>query len=123
MRRPRFSRAEVCASFEGRAPDGFQHVFVTAEHVVVVYSQNCETAAAQDSVTTLIARNLLVGAVRRAIDFDNQSSLETGEIDDEFLERNLPTKMQSLDGVSAKARPEQTLGLGGMAPQRSGDLR
>jgi hypothetical protein len=123
LRRPRLSTSKFRASFEGRASDGFQYVFETREHVVVVYAQNCETAVAQDGVAAPIARDLLLGAVRRAIDLDDQFRLEAGKIDDELPERNLPTKMQALNRVSSKARPEQTLGSRGVASQRSRDLR
>jgi hypothetical protein len=65
-----------------------------------------------------IALSVLLGAV----EFDDQLSLETEEIDGVVEQRNLPAELESIEAAVAQQRPEDVLGLGSLPPEPSRGL-
>lgn len=80
------------------------HSFNVLHHVVVPESQNDETLSAQPSIALFIV--LLLLSMLSAINLDNQSPLQTHEIDDLPAQRLLTAEFTTLDLPVAKPLPK-----------------
>src|SRR5208282_1949655 len=67
--------------------------------------------------------DLFVGRVRGAVDLDDRSRLEAGEVGDEAAEDNLGSEPETRDLLAPEALPEAALGARRIAPERSGARR
>lgn len=58
-----------------------------------------------------------------AIQFDDQRSFATGEINNEALDRKLPNKLESVEATVAKIAPKPHLGIGLILAKAPGCLK
>jgi hypothetical protein len=67
-----------------------------ANHEVIRQTQDFEAFAAKPIVALRIDKTLRGGFMRRAVNFDYQSFLETDEISDVTTDRYLPSELEGL---------------------------
>jgi len=88
------------------------HTFDIADHVVIPESQNSKTLLTQVSVAR--GSHPLTGSriMLTAIDLNNKSRKITGEVDNEMINRYLPTEMETLRFQRTKESPKLSFGIG-----------
>jgi hypothetical protein len=56
------------------------------------------------------------------INLDDQFAIQSDEVDNEVRKRNLPLEFDAIELTHPKSRPKETLGLGGILTQSTGEL-
>jgi hypothetical protein len=88
------------------------------EHVTTRDADDAKACTSEHRVTGGIALRLISVAVALAVNFDNQTSLEAGEIDGHFAERELLPELVTVRAF-AKLLPEQDFRKAHLLPQQS----
>jgi hypothetical protein len=101
--------------------DRLQHSVHIAQNVVVPETNNFEAVGREHRracrVSTLFRRLHVLTAVQ----FDYETDLNACEIGEVLIDRMLPTESQAEETSSAKPRPQASLGVGGVAAERSSE--
>ena len=97
--------------------DHFQNAIPIAQDIRTPETENAVAFRLEPSITLDITFAL---GMLSAIDFDDQTSVMTNEIDNEASDRSLASKSQSVQPMSAQRRPKTLLSVGHFAPQRLG---
>jgi hypothetical protein len=76
-----------------------------SEHIVVPETQDSEAGALQ----SLRALTIDFVGVLSAVDFDDEGTLQTGEIENEIIERMLATEFAAFDLTASQSLPKMML--------------
>jgi len=99
--------------------DRFEHPSLVCEKIVVPKSQNYESG----SFEGLGSFRIHSISVLTTVQFDNQRSLETYEVQNEIGERMLPAKFAVFNLPAAQTLPKQVLGIRRSIAQSALQLR
>jgi hypothetical protein len=72
-----------------------QYACEIAIHIVIPETENAKAGAFERAVAISIARLMTVEIVLTAVDFDDETMLETDEVHDESFSRSLPAEVIS----------------------------
>jgi hypothetical protein len=98
-----------------RAQDILQNAFRILHHVIIPESHDKVTHCFQRRSSDVVSLSVLV--VLSAIDFDDQLSLCTQEIDDVSVDGYLSLEFQSSKSAVSQTKPQQPLGIRLIATQ------
>ena len=90
----------------------------TVQDLVVPEPQDTIPAGRKNGTASLIADQLI--SMLTAIDLDDQSGIETDEIDDMRTDHLLPPKLESVQLTGSQVPPQQAFCVGGFPTQRAG---
>ena len=94
----------------------FQNPFAVLQHLVVPEAQDFPSLAFQIGVSGLIARAF---GVLRPVGLDNQLSANAKKVDNVGTDRNLSTKLESVQATIAKKTPQAQFAVGRRSTHRS----
>jgi hypothetical protein len=78
-----------------RSDDRIHETFDIFSHLGIPDAQNPKALIAQILLPPPISRHLLIGAMRTAVDLDNQTLRQAGEVNDELIDRHLLSKLET----------------------------
>ena len=105
------------AQFDESQADRLQHAVKIAVHIIVCEPQNGETLGNKRRCSPCVVSDFPFGRMRRAVDFDDQSGVQTGEVGDEAAKRDLASKSIASDLFAAQALPKATFSTARVATQ------
>ena len=88
--------------------DRLQDAFNVFDHFVVPEPQHAVPGSPQAGIATFVV-SLAFFSVLTAVEFDNQSALETNKVDDIGTNRPLAAKLERLQSPGAQMTPEAVL--------------
>jgi hypothetical protein len=91
------------------APDFLEHTLGVLQNVVIPESQN-QIAHGFDNSRSIQVFSQSFG-VLTAIQFDNEPRFRTAEINDEAIDRHLPSKLQTTQSPISQPKPKHTLSI------------
>ena len=106
-----------CAQQRHTVRNRIQHPFQIGERFVRRKTQHVEPLAAEERFPLVVIVGLRL--VLRPVEFNDELRIEAGEVRDVVPERVLPTELHT-QLLGAQACPELALGVGHLAPQRTG---
>jgi hypothetical protein len=110
--RPQFSQLQS---------NGLQHTVEIVENFIIGEPQNAVALRLQCDGARGIPRDLRIGRMGGAIDFDNEPRLMAGEVCDEAVEDDLTPKSEAVDLFASDAIPEAAFGAGRVCPEPARD--
>jgi len=96
----------VGASSPRRVSNLVSHTFEVLQHIVVPEPQHAKSLTAQIRIPPPVRLQPARIIMLTPINLDNQSSGETGEIDNVLIDWNLPTKMKAAGLKKTQLRPK-----------------
>ena len=93
-----------------------QNPFAILQHLVVPEAKHLPALVRQISVTDIVANAF---GVLRTVGFDNQLSADTKKVDNIGTDRNLSTKLESVQATIAKKTPQAQFAVGRRSTHRS----
>jgi hypothetical protein len=93
-----------------------QNPFAILQHLVVPEAKHLPALVRQISVTDIVANAF---GVLRTVGFDNQLSADTKKVDNVGTDRNLSTKLESVQATIAKKTPQAQFAVGRRSTHRS----
>ena len=103
----------------GRKPreDHLAHRIRLRQHLVVPEAQHVVAGGVQERIATPVSART---GVLAAVDFNHETCLQAGEVDDVGTDRYLPPEPVARELAHPQASPEQALGVGHVGAQRAG---
>ena len=98
--------------------DVVEHPVQVLKHVTSGDSRHSKPLATEHRVTRDIAPRLIAEAMSFPVDFDNEASFETGEIDSHLTDRKLFPEFVTIRPFS-QLLPQKNLGQAHVLPQRT----
>ena len=92
------------------------NAFAILQHLVVPEAKHFPALVRQISVTDIVANAF---GVLRTVGFDNQLSADTKKVDNVGTDRNLSTKLESVQATIAKKTPQAQFAVGRRSTHRS----
>ena len=90
-------------------PDRLQHSVKIAKHIVLREPKNGESLRRKRGRARGVARELFVGRMRRAVDFEDEPGVERGEVGDLAAKDHLASKPEACELLAPEALPEAAL--------------
>ena len=86
-------------------PDGIEHLWKIQEHVIIPESKHEPTQGFQLGLAVIIVQLRLILIVDRTVQFDDESSLFTGEVGEVAVDGMLAAKLQTIQTTASKRLP------------------
>jgi hypothetical protein len=92
------------------AADFIEHKIIAGENKLIGNPQDVVATSPQLAIAGGVVQLLFNAFVWRAVEFNDQTVLDTQEIGDESSDRNLPSEFQTIQAAGAQGAPENDLG-------------